>query len=293
MLTNNDLQNQVCGLCEGNSLQLFYPRIHSWNISRCNHCGLVQVIPLPSRTEVAGFYHEDMEHFIPYLGAIPTHRQYFNWKLDQIEREISHSLKNLRLLDVGCALGAMLEEAQKRGLRACGVDISADAVDFCQKRGLKVALGSLGSSKTAPLGQKFDIITAFEVIEHEHDPISMLRNMSGMLSRDGLVVISTPNFDNIWRKIMGRWWVGFRHPEHLWFFTGQTLELMLHQAGFSRIKIRHDERRLYSAGCLFSRSVDYFPFLKGVLKPLENIFKRVNIINPIDPWQDLLVFARK
>ena len=41
-----------------------------------------------------------------------------------------------RLLDIGCSLGATVEGAGRRGWEAWGVDLSADAVDYCRERGL-------------------------------------------------------------------------------------------------------------------------------------------------------------
>ena len=49
-----------------------------------------------------------------------------------------------RLLDVGCSVGATLLAARQRGWEAVGVDVSRDAVDFCQScigREVRTTLG--------------------------------------------------------------------------------------------------------------------------------------------------------
>src|SRR3989344_2026697 len=98
------------------------------NFVRCRSCGLVQAVPMPSAREIASLYHEDFDHFQPYLAQIDVHREYFRKKL----QEIKHGKT---LLDIGCAMGVLLEEAEKQGIKAYGVDISKDAVAYCRKKG--------------------------------------------------------------------------------------------------------------------------------------------------------------
>lgn len=84
-----------------------------------------------------------------------------------------------RLLDAGCGDGAFVAYCNAQGLKAQGIDI-ADGVDF----------------EADPLpypDHSFDIVTMFSVIEHVKDPSNILTEIRRILSKDGLLVIITPN----------------------------------------------------------------------------------------------------
>lgn len=243
----------------------------------CKRCGLVQVVPMPTQTQIKTLYHKDFDHFTPYLEQIDVHRKYFQKKLEDIHGR--------RILDIGCAMGVFLEEAVKDGRDAYGVDISKDAVDYCTKLGLHVW-------QTYPR-MRFDAITAFEVIEHERDPLSMMKRVYSLLKNGGVAILTTPNHDSFWRKMMGRWWVGYHHPEHVTFWSPRSLRFLMKKTGFKNITIHRDDPRPFPLSFLFTRAADYFPWAAWLLKPIGTILKKFNILNPINPWDDLIVFAKK
>ncbi|MBI3385865.1 class I SAM-dependent methyltransferase [Candidatus Gottesmanbacteria bacterium] len=198
----------------------------------------------------------------------------------------------LSLLDIGCAMGILLEEAQKQGIAAYGIDISADAVKYCKKKGFTVWQGTAETAKI-PKEKTFDIVTAFEVIEHEADPVAMMRRVYKLLKNGGIALITTPNHDTFWRKLMGKWWVGYRHPEHINFFNRRSLDELFRRVGFSQIIIKKDPPRPFPLSFLFIRSADYFPGMGWLLRPIGNLIHRLNITNPINPWDDIMVIGVK
>lgn len=232
---------------------------------------------MPKSAEIEKLYHEDFDHFAPYMEQIEVHRKYFQKKLKDIPDK--------KILDIGCALGVFLEEAKKAGREAYGIDISKDAVDYCKKRGLHA---SQSWPKTS-----FDAVTAFEVIEHEQNPLSMIRRVYKLLKNGGVVVLTTPNYDSIWRRIMGKWWVGYHHPEHVTFWSPRSLRFLMKKTGFKKILIKKDTPRSFPLSFLFTRSADYFPRVTWILKPIGTILKKFNVLNPINPWDDLIVYAIK
>lgn len=247
-------------------------------MKQCATCGLVQRVPMPDAKEISALYHEDLDHFEPYIAQIPVHRAYFRKKLQEINRKGS-------LLDIGCAMGVLLDEAKKVGFAVRGVDISQDAVDFCRKKGLNV-------SRTWPK-TPFDVVTAFEVIEHERDPLGMMRRVHSLLKKGGIAVLTTPNHSSLWRKIMGKWWVGYHHPEHVTFWDPGSLTYLMHASGFNNVAVRHDPPRPFPLSFAFTRAADYFPFLAFFLRPMGNLLDHWKIKNPINPWDDLIVYGTK
>ena len=74
------------------------------------------------------------------------------------------------ILDVGCGTGANLEMLSEFGL-AEGVDVSPEALSFCQARGLEKV--KLGAAEALPYDDNsFDLTTGLDVVEHLDDDLA-------------------------------------------------------------------------------------------------------------------------
>ncbi|MEX2642281.1 MAG: methyltransferase domain-containing protein, partial [Acetobacterales bacterium] len=69
-------------------------------------------------------------------------------------------------------------------------------------------------------------------LEHELNPKDVLLALHRVLAVGGLAFVKVPNFASLNRLVMGRRWTGFRHPDHLNYFTPATLRLMARRCGF-------------------------------------------------------------
>ncbi len=291
-------------------------------MGRCTECGLVQVVPMPTAKEIGELYHEDLEHFDPYIDQLSVHHEYFRNKMGEIhskasgcqdgvkasefqsvrasgERQgvrVSSTHRRIdarkRLLDIGCAMGVLLEEARDAGYTSVGIDLSADAVSYCKKHTLTAYTGTVYTAKQLKEAS-FDVITAFQIIEHERDPLKMMKRVYKLLKKGGMVVLATPNQGGFWQKIMRKRWFGYRHPEHVVLLDFVTMRTLLEKSGFRDIEVRADSPRPFPLSFAFSRAGDYFPFLAWLFKPLGKLLDHFKIVNPINPWDDMIVFARK
>ncbi|MBI5613621.1 class I SAM-dependent methyltransferase [Candidatus Gottesmanbacteria bacterium] len=283
-----------CVICEGTIFQFLFSHHHGWSVQKCKTCEMVQVMPRPSAMEVSALYANDDRHFDPYREQIAVHRAYFHTKIAEIvaswQSDAVLHRKRRRLLDVGCAMGVLLEEAKKSGFIAEGIDMSKASVKTCVKKGFRVVHGSL---TTLSLNKKYDVVTAFEVIEHELNPRKMMESIHTHLSAGGVVIVTTPGHESWYRKLMGRQWVGYTHPEHLNFFDEETLKHLMHEVGFHNVFVKKDIARPFPLSFAFRRASDYFPAFRFVLEPLSIIAKHFDIQNPINPWGCIEVIAVK
>ena len=104
--------------------------------------------------------------------------------------------RRARILDVGCGTGANLVRLSDFG-DAEGVDISPDALKFCRERGLNNV--KLGAAETLPYeDHEFDLVTAFDVVEHMDDDVAGLREMRRVLRPGGRVLLFVPTFMFLW-----------------------------------------------------------------------------------------------
>lgn len=99
-------------------------------------------------------------------------------------------------LDVGCGTGAFLQDLSKEW-NAWGIDTSELAIEYARRRGLtRLALGTL--EEFPHPGERFDLITALDVIEHIQDDVSVLRQMGGRLAPGGTIIVTVPAHPWLW-----------------------------------------------------------------------------------------------
>ncbi|MGA2216299.1 MAG: methyltransferase domain-containing protein [Bryobacteraceae bacterium] len=100
-----------------------------------------------------------------------------------------------RVLDAGCGTGYGSAELAQSAAQVTGLDISADAIEYASASYPIPDLRFLESSCTAmplPTGS-FDLVVAFEVIEHLADYRAFLNECARVLTREGLLIVSSPN----------------------------------------------------------------------------------------------------
>jgi SAM-dependent methyltransferase len=136
-----------------------------------------------------------------------------------------------RLMDVGCGDGSMLEIARGLGWRAMGLEVDAAAVQAARSRGLEVVQGSF-SCLGEYLGE-FDCIICSHVLEHVHEPSTLLLNLYNALKDGGVLLLSSPNAGSQVRRHFGNDWRGLEAPRHLSIPSLRQLETMLATIGFS------------------------------------------------------------
>lgn len=129
------------------------------------------------------------------------------------------------LLDVGCGSGWFLEVA-KEVYSVKGVEYS-DSI----RQWLKRQMGIMSVKTLGDLEEDFDIITAFDLIEHVPDPVGTLTKMGTLLKKDGVILIFTPNKDSLSFHITGEKNNLVCPPQHLFYFNKDSFEYLAGQAG--------------------------------------------------------------
>lgn len=102
----------------------------------------------------------------------------------------------LKLLDIGCGTGALLEEFGPLGL-AVGTDLSPVALQFCRARGLRTALFADGTRLPFATAS-FNCISAMDVIEHIPADAAVLRECHRVCAAGGVMSITVPALHWLW-----------------------------------------------------------------------------------------------
>jgi SAM-dependent methyltransferase len=107
-------------------------------------------------------------------------------------------LNRAELLDAGCGTGRNLVEFGSLG-SAVGVDPSADAVAFCQERGLH-DVRQAGLEALPFDSDEFDLVLACDVLEHVEDDTGALTELRRVASAGGMLLITVPAYQWMWTE---------------------------------------------------------------------------------------------
>jgi SAM-dependent methyltransferase len=207
------------------------------DIVRCEECGL-------GRTEVTNFdaaaYYtggyfsgEQADGYADYRGAEPVLRREFARMVAFIRRHRDGG----RLLDVGCAYGFFLQEA-KPCFDVVGIELAEDAAAFARSTGLNVVSGIADEATLRSLGS-MDVIVLLDVIEHLPDPGATLRLCAEHLRAGGIVVLTTGDFASLYARLAGTHWRLMTPPQHLWFFTPDSMRRLANAAALTVESLDH------------------------------------------------------
>jgi SAM-dependent methyltransferase len=129
-----------------------------------------------------------------------------------------------RVLDIGCAGGHGSNLLAESGAdEVIAVDISQDAVLHAAKNDdSSDVLYVCADITRSPFRGSFDMIVAFEVIEHCEQPAAFLETVVEMLDDDGMLLISTPNGQR-------QAFTLYRHPHHSFEWLPSQFEAHLRE----------------------------------------------------------------
>lgn len=140
------------------------------------------------------------------------------------------------LLDVGCGNGQTLAWMADLGWQVQGLDPDPMAIRVASAKGLKVNQGTLQSQQFA--AESFDAIFMSHVIEHVHDPLSLMKECYRVLKPGGRLVIITPNIRSWGHRFYKIHWRGLEPPRHLQIFARPSLLRLSGLAGFASCECR-------------------------------------------------------
>jgi SAM-dependent methyltransferase len=142
-----------------------------------------------------------------------------------------------RLLDVGCACGYLIDVALEEGYDAYGVEFSdAAAAQASLSARARIVVGSVEAMARQRLGE-FDIITAFDIIEHTRDPVAFLGELHGLLRPGASLLLTTPDVLHPLRWVMGARWPMLQPLQHTFLFSRLSMRMALERAGFTLARI--------------------------------------------------------
>lgn len=215
-----------CPVCDGASFKELF-RKHGEPFVSCEGCGLILINPRPIHAEVLETY--DADYSKGYVAKQAGKRRRSARWVGRMKSVVPKG----RWLDVGCSAGFIVEAARNAGYDAWGVDVEPWGVAYARE-----TLG-LENVRTGMLEEQgftdgyFNVISAYEVIEHVPDLNRFLSELKRLLAPDGVIVIHTPDIRH-WRTPKKlETWEAIIPSEHLYYFSQLTLSRLVTKHGLS------------------------------------------------------------
>jgi SAM-dependent methyltransferase len=223
--------NQRCPHCAG-KLHLQLRKVQdpssgdSFEILRCDCCGLGKTWPMPS--DLAPYYEN-------YHGGRhgATDQRCVNRRISIVD-DATRSSNPGMMLDIGCGDGSFLLAARKCGWQVQGTEYNPREA---RHRGLDVVTDLCQIPDTSA----FDCITLWHSLEHLPDPMGTLKCIRERLLPTGVLLISVPDIDGAQARVFGRRWFHLDVPRHLYHFNKTSLSALLRATGFSPVQRWHQE----------------------------------------------------
>ena len=216
----------ICPGCQHTARTEIVEQYGKYDLFACAHCELQ--FWEPREMPDAGWYEQMYggrdEKLLPLE---PGHKYFLSDPLAK---------KSGRLLDIGCGTGNLLKAARAAGYEVTGMELDRNAARYAkEKLGLQNVLPLTILEFTAQRPEeKFDVVTFFEVLEHQAAPLEFLRGVKKCLKPGGQIALSVPNRD--------RWMTGpdvlDYPPNHFTRWGAAVLKNFLSSQGFEVMSVR-------------------------------------------------------
>ena len=209
-------------------------------VVRCGRCGLGRLEPLPTRSAVQSVYSSNA-----YTESYDAAGQDFVVSEESAAQQLAPRFVRLasylsnkgKILDIGASRGVFLQQAASQGWSPFGLEAGLDTIAYAKEHfGIEIQHGTL---EETPLPAAFyDCVHMSHVLEHLHDPLSSMRQISQTLKAGGVMIVEVPFeygdlFDRIRELVLRRPRNVNRVPSsHLYFFTVSSLCRLLTESGF-------------------------------------------------------------
>jgi 2-polyprenyl-3-methyl-5-hydroxy-6-metoxy-1,4-benzoquinol methylase len=241
----------------------------SFSFVRCRQCGLVRLNPRPDVSELHRIYPSNY-----YAYNLLAHessgklgftdrmkKRMYQQRVETVAGRLGKAGR-IRLLDVGCADGRLLdwygESSVGADLETHGIEINESAAETARRRGHRVVTGRFEIDHELEAGT-FDLILAAHVIEHVDDPKRFAVRAAELLAPGGLFVVATPNWNSADARRLKEHWGGNHFPRHWTLYDENTLGWLADTVGLTVERIEYQPNPIFWIWSCHSWLRDRFP----------------------------------
>ena len=237
-----------------------------------------------------GYYHcidSDLRFFYPMVTGSENyyaHLQKNPWYYmdDKIEYNyVKNFIKESDLvLEVGCGRGAFSQKISTK--KYVGLEFSRKAKEMAFSKGIIIENESIQSHSVAHPAQ-YDVVCAFQVLEHVSEIHSFIESSIKALKPGGLLIYSVPSADSF-LSIVSNYNLNMP-PHHVSFWSDKCLKHIAEIFGMKIVNIEHDKLTDYDkvwwASSIILESLRNW---LGVQSQLVDMSLRYKVLEKISLW---------
>lgn len=237
-------KSRPCPICfENDSIKIEAFSRDQWAIEKCSDCGHVYLKNPPGyealeqdfaweKTYVSEHQRRLAESPVLYRLDVATRVRHSVFRKSMEDRWKAWFGKG-SVLDIGCANSANNYD----GFTPYGIEISkelsVEANQLMRQSGGYCIFGPGAEAIEKFEPEMFDGIVMSSYLEHEEEPLKVLKGAARALKKSGKIYVRVPNFNSLGRKLAGKKWVGFRYPDHVNYFTLDDLKRLAAKSGLA------------------------------------------------------------
>lgn len=238
-------QDRDCEVCQGpvaTSKRIEPYCVSEWPVVECETCNFVYLKDAPDYSELETDHAWEKN----IAKEAVRRKKKLIYKLDYATRarlKVGKYLETVRtrrvfaggsgrVLDVGCGNIVKVPD----GFEPYGIEISdglyAEALPLFHARGGDVFHGPAVEGLASYDDDFFSGIVMRSYLEHEVQPRKVLEEAFRVLEPGGAIQVKVPNYGCLSRSVLGVNWCGFRFPDHVNYFTNETLGKLARSIGY-------------------------------------------------------------
>lgn len=230
---------EVCPICRHSNFENYLIcKDHSisgesFALNKCKKCELVFTNPRPKEAVLSKYYEDS--NYISHANKSTNlinflYKLVRSYTLSKKVQLIKTNSIGKTLLDYGCGTGEFLQKCTKKGYSTFGVEPNQVARIQAESKGLKVV------QDLNLLNEKFDIITAWHVLEHVSDLKKTTKELRKLLNENGLLIVAVPNLESYDSAYYKEHWAALDVPRHLYHFTQSTFGKLIEETNLHLLK---------------------------------------------------------
>lgn len=223
-MTWAEMATAICPLC-GKPIEGTILEVNEYSIGECAECQLGLTIPASFVSEPS--YEEKPQYANAYQHD-ERYRIYARNLLEHIRKYVGRG----RLLDVGCSVGLLVDEACRAGYLAEGIDLDRNAITYGKQHGRKVSVGGIEE-----LNDNYDIICLAHTLEHIPKPVQFVAACVKRLNANGCIVVQVPCMKGLHPRIFREQWYGWVPRQHYFHYSSKALRRLLEISGLSAVHV--------------------------------------------------------